>query len=182
MKKLFSIVFIIVFTVSCGCDETLTVLNLTEQEKNIVPYKLNTAVKWVDNNNNVHNGIVNDIVDSYSEDKTDCDKVKLNLLVHQMQFENFEYIIALYKRSTNETEFIIQEHVDNDIRNSFVKQQYITLDNFTTIEFNGETYENAVLLKQKGSDNTPFGHLVFSKTNGIEFILFEDGTWYKRVE
>lgn len=180
MKKLFSIVFLIVFTISCGCNETLTIFTLTDQEKAIVSYKLNDAVQWIDNNNTTHNGIVNDVIDRYSEDKTDCNRVKTNDLLHYLQFENFKYEITLVKMGQNYTRLVIQEYIDNRITKSF--QRSIKLDNFTTIEFNGTTYQNAVLLKQSVLDGEPFGHLVYSKTNGIEFILFEDGTWYKRVE
>lgn len=182
MKKLFSIIFLIVFIISCSCNEEMVTFDLTEQEKTIVPYELNDAIKWIDHNSVINNGIVSEVVNRYNYDYEDCKTINYNIGVYSIQFDNFKYSIALDKRSTNETDFIIQEHVDNDIRNSFVKQQYITLDDFTTIEFNGETYENAVLLKQKGTDSMPFGNLVYSKTNGIEFILFEDGTWYKRVE
>ena len=97
MKKIFSIVFLIVFIISCGCNETLTVFTLNEQEKTIVPYKLNDTVQWVDNNNATHNGIVNDVVDRYSEDKTDCDKVKFNDLLHYIQFDDFKYSITISK-------------------------------------------------------------------------------------
>ena len=169
-----------VFIISCGCNETLTVFTLNEQDKDLVPYKLNDALKWTDNNETVYNGIVNEIKDRYSEREKDCNTVKFNELIHNIQFDDFKYTIILDKRSNNLADLIINAYV-GDEKKSFIKRS-ITLDDFTTTEFNGETYENAVLIKQSVLDDMPFGHLVYSKTNGIEFILFEDGTWYKRVE
>ena len=176
MKKLFSIVFLIAFTVSCSCNETLTVFTLNEQEKTIVPYKLNDTVQWVDNKNATYKGIVNDVIDRYSEDKTDCDRVKFNDLLHYIEFDNFKYLITISK--SNIIRLGIHEYANDKSTKYFTGNP----NDFATVEFNGETYENAILLKQSVLDDMPFGHLVFSKKNGIEFILFKDGTWYKRVE
>ncbi len=49
------------------------------------------------------------------------------------------------------------------------------------ITLNGFTFNN-VLVFVKVSEGGSINKIIYSKTNGIEFILFEDGTWYKRVE
>ena len=176
MKKLFSIVFLMVFIINCGCNETLTVFTLTQQEKDLVPYKLNDVVKWTDNNSTVYNGIVNEIKDKYSESEKDCNTVKFNDLIHYIQFDDFKYSITISK--SNIIRLGIHEYTNDQSTKYFTGNP----NDFATVEFNGQTYENAILLKQSVLDDMPFGHLVYSKTNGIEFILFEDGTWYKRIE
>ena len=169
-----------VVAVSCKCEETLTVYTLTEEEKTI-PYQFVQSINWVDNNNITHNGSVIKITEDFDEGGSrgeDCSRVQYNRLISYIQFNNYKYEILLEKRSQTDVALVIQEYVDNTITKSFTGNP----KDFTTIEFNGETYENAILLKQSVLDGEPFGHLVYSKTNGIEFILFEDGTWYKRVE
>ena len=49
------------------------------------------------------------------------------------------------------------------------------------ITLNGFSFNN-VLVLEKVSEGGSINKIIYSKTNGIEFILFEDGTWYKRVE
>lgn len=50
------------------------------------------------------------------------------------------------------------------------------------IELSGFTFNNVLLLDKKIYKNGSINKILYSKPNGIEFILFEDGTWYKRVE
>lgn len=180
MKNLFSIIFLIVFIISCGCNEEVITFDLTDQEKTIVPYKLNDVVKWIDINNTVYNGVLTEIKDRYYEEHEDCTFLRLNSILYYIEFNNFKYSISLDKSTITTTYLTIQEYVDNDVKKSFIRG--IKLEDFTTVEFNGEIYENAVLIKQSVLGGETFRHLVYSKTNGIEFILFEDGTWYKRVE
>ncbi|UUV22489.1 hypothetical protein [Paenimyroides aestuarii] len=183
MKKGLFLLLLTVIAVGCKCEETLTVYSLTEDEKALVPYQLNQTVKWIDHNNNIHNGLLSKITENFDEGGgrgEDCSRVQYNRLISYIQFNNFKYEILFEKRNPTEINLVIQEYIDNTITRSFIRG--IKLDSFTTIEFNGEAYENAALLKQSVLDGEAFGHLVYSKTNGIEFILFEDGTWYKRVE
>ena len=49
------------------------------------------------------------------------------------------------------------------------------------LDLSGFTFNN-VLLLEKTTEDGNINKIIYSKTNGIEFILFEDGTWYKRVE
>jgi len=180
MKKIFIFLLLAIITVSCKCEETVTVYTLTDQEKTIVPYLLNDAVKWKDNNNIIHNGsVVKNTVD-YSEGGSrgeDCNILKYNRLINIIEINEERYEIVLLKNTS--ISFYISRFKEEKAQTFYPT---MSLNNFSTIEFNGETYENAILLKQSVLDGEPFGHLVYSKTNGIEFILFEDGTWYKRVE
>jgi len=179
MKKIFPFLLLILITFGCKCEETLTVYTLTEQEKTVVPYRLNDVVKWTDDNI-AYNGNVIKITDDYAERDRDCDITKFNQRISYISFDDFQYSILLNKNNLSSIDLVVQEIVNSKVTKSFGKS--VTLDSFTTIEFNGETYNNSVLLKENVLDGEPFGHLVYSKTNGIEFILFEDGTWYKRVE
>lgn len=52
------------------------------------------------------------------------------------------------------------------------------LQNVTLNEFSF----NNILLLEKVSEGGSINKIVYSKTNGIEFILFENGTWYKLLE
>lgn len=180
MKKIFSILFLMVLTISCKCEETLTVFTLTEEEKATIPHQLHQTVSWVDDKNITHNGSVITITEDYTEGggTEDCNRVQHNRLISYIQFNNFKYGIVLSKRNNSIISLGIHEYVNDNSTKYFTGDPSV----FTTIEFNGETYENAILLKQSVLDDMPFGHLVFSKTNGIEFILFADGTWYKRVD
>lgn|GEM_PF-2082522 len=49
------------------------------------------------------------------------------------------------------------------------------------IELSGFTFNNVLVLEKITEDGT-INKIIYSKTHGIEFILFQDGTWYKRVE
>lgn len=179
MKKILFFMLLIAVAVSCKCEETLTVYTLTEDEKALVPYQLHQTISWVDNNNNIRNGSVIKITEDYDvggSGPEECDEVKYNRLNSHLQFNNFKYLISISK--SNIISLGIHEYINDK------STKYFTGDPkaLKTIEFNGETYENAILLKQSVLDGEPFGHMVYSKTNGIEFILFEDGTWYKRVQ
>jgi|SRR5690606_19480396 len=180
MKKIFPFLLLILITFSCKCEETLTVYTLTDQEKTIVPYVLNDAIKWKDNNNIIYNGsVVKNVVD-YSDGGgrgEDCNIIQHNRLINILEINSERYEIVLKKNTS--ISFYISRY-NNEVGQTFYPT--VQLNNFSTIEFNGDTYENALLLKESVLDGEPFGYLVYSKTNGIEFILFADGTWYKRVE
>jgi len=183
MRKIFSILFLTITIISCKCEETETIYTLTNQEKSIIPYLLQDTVRWSDNNNNIFNGIVTNSKEDYFFDSgigEECISLKLNYLMKDILINSTKYRVFLNKRDEHSLHLSIQEYDNDKITKSFIAS--ITLNSFTTIEFNGETYENAVLLKESVLDGESFGHLVYSKTHGIEFILFEDGTWYKRVE
>lgn len=49
------------------------------------------------------------------------------------------------------------------------------------ITLNGFSFNN-VLVLEKVLEGGTINKIIYNKTKGIEFILFEDGTWYKRVE
>src|SRR5690606_23852605 len=106
-----------------------------------------------------------EIKEKFDEGGRGCDVVLYNYLFHYLQFEDFKYGIFLNKMSANSVHLVIQEYYENEITKAFMRG--IKLEDFTTIQFNGETYENAVLVKESVSGNKPFGHLVYSKTNGI---------------
>ena|SRR5690554_4057438 len=183
MRKIFSILFLTIIIIGCRCENTETIYTLTDQEKSIIPYLLQDTVRWNDNNNNTYNGIVTNSKEDYFFDSgigEECISLKFNYLLKDILINNIKYSVVLNKRDEYTLHLSIQEYDNDKIIKSFITS--ITLDSFTIIEFNGETYENAVLLKESVLDGMPFGHLIYSKTHGIEFILFEDGTWYKRVE
>ena len=179
MKKIFIFLLLAVVAVGCKCEETLTVFNLTEEEKALIPYQLHQSVNWVDNNNITHNGSVITITEDYDvgdNGPEECGVVKYNRLNSYLQFNNFKYLISISKDYS--ISFGIHELVNDKSTKYFTGNP----KDFKTIEFNGETYDNAILLKESVLDDEPYGHIVYSKTNGIEFILFEDGSWYKRIE
>lgn len=49
------------------------------------------------------------------------------------------------------------------------------------VELSGFLFKD-VLVLEKALDDGSIDKLVLSKANGIEFILFDDGSWYKRSE
>lgn len=179
MKNIFSLIILAITITSCNCKETTTTYTLSNEEKNIVPYSLNETVKWASAVDTV-NGYIYNITDRYGDNGDNCNFIQNNTLLYYIKFTNFEYAIISTKIDNNTIELGAGEHINEIIKPYFVRS--INLESFSTIEFNGETYHDAVLLKQSAATGAPYGNMVFSKTNGIEFILFEDGSWYKRLE
>lgn len=67
---------------------------------------------------------------------------------------------------------------------SFYNSNESIFDNLTqNIELAGFTFSDVLILernKQNSSSIWDIEKIVYTKTNGIEFILFKNGNWYKR--
>lgn len=172
-----NLLLLLLFTVSSCCNETETIYTLAKHEKDLIPYKLQDVVKWTDNNSTIHTGIITQMKDEYIIFDELCNTTKINELSCFIKINNEEYHIMLSKKDHNEkTNLSISQITENQIHNlSFINN--ITTDSFKNITFNGEVFDNAIKLESYNKST-----LIYSKTSGIEFILFNDGSWYKRVE
>jgi len=81
----------------------------------------------------------------------------------------------------------LQIMLDDGVSQNYLKimnQIDINLDHsLQNINIYGMEFQNVLVLENTNKDGTwNIDKILYSKTNGIEFILFADGTWYKRVE
>jgi len=80
--------------------------------------------------------------------------------------------------------FIVQTLQDEIVKEGFnLSYGGQSLDNLLqNISINGFIFNDILILENHNEINPIIEKILYSKTHGIEFILFEDGTWYKRVE
>lgn len=182
MKKLFSIVFLLVFIISCTCNEEevgrnmITNSNLeycTSQANSFTFYNNNSEIftanfsgkKLFLQRSNVNPESCNYTVNQYAEEDINIGnyngKIRIDNTAIGITIENGQF--------SNELVLGINSHTIDD--------------NLQDISINGFNFEDVLVIENNGRA-TPFNitKIIYSKTNGIEFILFEDGTWYKRVE
>lgn len=184
MKNAFFLLLISLFLHSCKCEreEVGRDLLITENKeylntnKRIVEYYNQDNVIVKANFDGAKSVISEDRegpeVCSYITTEKGEENFVFGSYVGKIIYRNMALMVTLYNNDDNSVLFI-QDFISG-IYNSKLE----------TVQINGFTFEN-VLVLDKNEHETPNGlvnKIIYSKTNGIEFILFEDGTWYKRVE
>ena len=181
MKKMILLLFIVLLT-SC-CKQTVTVYELTQEEKEVIPYLKNSIFKWQTNTGLILEGEVTEISETKDFDQSDCEEYYFEKKYANLKTDQYNYGVSITKKGTGEVDLLITiYHLDNSFTDlpQFIKSSNNLV--FSTINFNNETFTNAIIIDAYDTNGNVKSTLIYSKTNGIEFILFEDGTWYKRVE
>ncbi|MBA5792388.1 MULTISPECIES: hypothetical protein [unclassified Flavobacterium] len=179
MKKLFSLIILVTIITSCCNNKDTIIYNFTTDEKAFVPYEKQTVIKWEDNTGAVFNGIVSEKTSRMSEiSDQDCKEIIGESSEIRFTIDDSIYTVSLNKWDNSRIDLIVSPN--NTIQNNDISfyKSFLNINDFGTVNFNGEVFENSI----KINGNVPNNTLIYSKTNGIEFILFADGTWYKRVE
>ena len=186
MKKINSTflmtMFVMIFFVGCGCNnEELSKIIIDNNDKNYLKGS-SENISFIDQDEN--NIIANlETVNYYTEQheigRDACEYNTYEYGNRVFKMGNYSGKISLEYNSN----LSIQVNNNVDYNNLVLKNpQEVNFDNLLNdIELSGFTFNN-VLVLEKVSEGGSINKIVYSKTNGIEFILFEDGTWYKRVE
>lgn len=180
MKNLFFLLSLITIS-SCCSNRDIIRSTFTNEEKLFIPYREHDVVKWNKHNGETIIGTVTNYNISIDRDSDEyCTTYEREYLDVNLLMDNEHYSISLSKMSENNLNLNISQSINEVPKRGFGVS--ISHYGFTTIEFNNETFNDAVKLEAYGEGDIYLGTLIYSKTNGIEFILFEDGTWYKRAE
>ena len=181
MKNFFLFLILITLISSCCTNKDTITYNFTTEEKAFLPYQAQTVIKWQNNNGDTFSGTTSDKTVSVKEiSDYDCKSFESEEINIFVTINNEHYSISFEKRGPNNINLNISQSVNGIPKRGFGVD--VSHFGFTTIEFNNETFNDAIKLTAYGDGDVYLGTLIYSKTNGIEFILFEDGTWYKRVE
>ncbi|SRR5690606_17300152 len=178
MKNILILILLITISASCCNNKDTIIYNLTNEEKALVPYKKLDVITWQNNNGNVFDGTVLETTTSLREiAEYDCKEFIGESVEIRFNIDNSPYSMTLDKWDGSRIDLSISSNAGRENQITFYSS-ITDINNFGTVNFNGEVFENSI----KINGNLPNNTLIYSKTNGIEFILFEDGTWYKRVE
>jgi len=181
MKNIFFLILISFVLYSCKCEKTEVERYLLKNENKEYTNVNMRAIKYIDQDNNLiysnfdgAKSILNEDrvgpeVCSYRTNEIVTENFVIGTYLGQIIFLNQALGIFLYN-DTERYDFNIQDFQANQYDNAL---QDITLQGFT--------FDNVLVLENVVEGNSS-SKIIYSKTNGIEFILFEDGSWYKRLE
>lgn len=180
MNKL---ILLLMFITIGGCCNTQNIVDntFTNEEKLYIPYDENEIIKWNNNSGDIISGSVinyNSKIDRYSDEY--CSTYVTEEIEVNLSIQNEFYSILFEKRGQTYINLTIYQSVNEIPKRVF--RTFVSDFGFSTIEFNNETYNDSIKIDAYSEENVYLGTLIYSKTHGIEFILFEDGTWYKRAE
>ena len=177
MKNVLFLLLLITASSCCNNPDTIT-YNFTNDEKALVPYQKQDVVKWQNNEGSVFNVNILEKTSQIRERSSyDCKSFEGETIEVKFNIDNSPYYLTLDKWDDSRIDLSISSNIGKGNQITFYSSINKT-SSFGTVEFNGEIFENSIEI----NGNVPNNTLIYSKTNGIEFILFEDGTWYKRVE
>ncbi len=169
-----------------GCCNSKDVIKyqFEDSEKEYVPYSLNQNVTFINNENDTITGIIIEkTTTTESINEGTCSEVEFDVINSTVQLSDYSaFNIRLTKY--NFPTFFEISFIKNNISQSFIPiYDHFSKMEFRNITFNNINFENAVLFNTLPNENGEItGSIIYSKTRGIEYILFKDGTWYKRVE
>ncbi len=178
MKNFFLFLILITLISSCCSNKDTIAYHFTNDEKMIIPYENQDIIKWKNNDGIVFSGTVLHKTTEVREiSDYDCKSFEGENTEIKFDMDSNSYYVSLMKWDDSRLDLSVSKNIGQDNPITF-DAPFFQKNNFGTVEFNGEVFENSI----KMNGNLPNNALIYSKTNGIEFILFEDGTWYKRVE
>ena len=181
MKKLFFLLLTSLLLYSCKCEREEVGKNLLKSENREYLKTNKRNVEYLNEDSNVIDTRFDGakiILTQVANGPEDC-----NYTTNEYAEENFVFGSYNGRIKYTNTDIVlelyngIERNVFNILNISDAKYDN-ALQNIT---LNGFSFNN-VLVLEKVSEGGSFNKIIYSKTNGIEFILFEDGTWYKRVE
>lgn len=184
MKKQFILfLFVSYFFIGCCNNPEIMTYRFNETEKEYVPYKLNETVMFITSETETLKGSISEInARTETSDRGNCTEIIYEKITSQIRLNNLETFYITLTKSDLSTPFVISYTKDGFQMDYTTKYKDFSEIKFSNISFNNLSFENAILFNTHNENGEIISNIVYSKTNGIEFILFEDGTWYKRVE
>lgn len=179
MKNTLLLLLLIAAGSCCSNIETIT-YKLSEEEKALVPYQKQQTVKWQNNNGAIINGTVLDRSVSITDiSDHDCKRFEGENISTTISINQERYTVSLEKKDTDRAGLYVLQKIGDRTISIFGTD--LSHFGFGTVYFNDEKFNEAVKLEITDGDGKISDILIYTKKNGIEFILFQDGTWYKRV-
>lgn len=182
-QKIINLLLCSILLTSCCSAEIIGRYPLTDEVKEILPYytKIKT-VKWQNETGSIFTGIV----DNYSEDNyvlslNECDQEEYKSVKTVLYINNESYQITV--TSNKAPDFASLEIIRTQKGKATYFGAGFPVTAFTDVEYNNIEFKNVIVARVSITSYEQKESLIFySKTNGIEYIFFEDGSWYKRVE
>lgn len=144
---------------------------------------MNKNIAFINNENETFSGSVTEkTLKSETSQRGNCSEIIYEKITAKIQLKNSEFFFITLTKNDLSTLFVISYTNDDTQKDYLTIYKDFSEIIFTNISFNNLNFENAVLLNTRNENGEIVSNIVYSKTNGIEFILFADGTWYKRVE
>lgn len=183
MKKTFILSLISLFFLNCVCRNTEEGQMLINESNKAFFNDNSTRNKYITQEQLTIDSEFNGMQYSYSQSRNgaeSCSYITYEKGIERLQIGNYIGEIKI-----NVSSFGIELN-NNTIYNRLYTSEFnISLDeiveDITIADF---YFENVIILKQLSNNesNHDIDTIIYSKTNGIEFILFEDGSWYKRLD
>src|SRR5690554_5382524 len=129
--KRFIVIIAVVFFSSC-CKQTVTVYDLTVEEKEAIPYVKNSTFKWQTNNDAILNGKVVEVAEANDFDQDDCEEYYFGRKYADLTTDQYKYGVRVNKTGKEQVSLTITTYnLDNSYTN--FPQFTINLLNFSTI-------------------------------------------------
>lgn len=185
--KILTTFILAALTYSCACsDEGYETYELSEFETNVIPFVTETIVNFTNDEGITSNGVYAaktiGETDLNSGDDDSCfsrfvQYQRTSLILEEVAV-TFTIEVAKYKTNT---EFTVRSYDDR----SFGPDGCELIETLTTptetFTYNGFSYSNVYVMTLCGSDSI-IDTIVYSPVDGIKFIKYVSGTYWRLVE
>lgn len=182
------VVFLLIFS-GCCKDEIVKIYRLNNFEKSLIPYNSYQELSFIDDEGNMI--IANaqpkeSIIETRRPGPESCQLTEYEKEKSSLNFPFNDIVIRLDLESGSSTHFTLIASSENTFNNGNFEIACEGLFNFsiqerlTDVSINEFDFQN-VLIFQDCRESTEILQIVYSSINGVEFIEFKDGKWFKLV-
>lgn len=188
MKKVIPLIVTILLVYSCGCkDEIVESFRLSEFEKTLIPYTSHEEISYIDDEGAIF--IANSqpkesIIDTRRAGPDSCMLTEYEEETNLLNFQSKDILIELRLTASNSRRFSITTRSDNSNNNGRFDLACTGLfdvsieERLTDVSINQFDFQN-VFVFQNCSETSGIERIIYSNSNGIEYIEFTDGKWLK---
>ncbi|WP_289040500.1 hypothetical protein [uncultured Zobellia sp.] len=186
--KLYKLSFLL-FLVLGGCckDEIVESKELNEFEKSLIPYNSFQELNFIDEQGNTviaNSQPKESIFDKRRAGPESCRLFEYEREINSLNFQSQNILIKIELNNESLTDFfltVIREHALPNEKFDLACDELFSLtiqERLTNLTVNQFDFEN-ILVFQNCSESAEIVKIIYSPTNGIEFIEFDNGTWLK---
>lgn len=181
MKQYHLIIFLILLITGCCKDELLFEYSLTNEEKSNIPYTLHQNINFLDEENNLTSGVISAI-----ENKKDtvylhaeqCDQKEIETLTAILDLPSKDLQIEISLIADRSNKFNINILRGDSLLDCEYSYSYEVQELYEDIIVEGFEYQNVIVFQDCHLDSG-VETIIYSTTNGIEFVQFSNQSWLK---
>lgn len=179
----FIIVFTLFFTGCCIIKHTDYYI-LTEFEQTLVSYNSFQDLNFVDEEGNTFiasSSPQENIFEVRYDERYGCDEIEFETITSTLRFDSQDLFLHILLEAAEPSfmEFEIQSNGTTVLNPICSLNDEIEIqEQFQDITIQGSEYQNVLVIQSCDSDS-PISRIIYSTTNGIQFIEFESGKWWR---